>query len=526
MVGSEHADTAGPSVARTWPLGAPGVTSSPSASKPVSHLLAFLGLLGFILLPAAIVMQIPPQLLVISAALLGLLVLAVRPDAATLLVVAVTYSNAAVVAVRFHDVPFALAAGTVGLLAAPLAYFLLIRRESFVIPSAVPWILAYLLVQLVSTLFAKDSASASEALGVFITEGLLLYLLIVNAVRTERMVVVIVWILLVVAAGLSLISIHQELTGNLTGDYFGFGQRGGDSTGLLPGEEFRSRIAGPVDGPNRYAQILVLVLPLAFAVVWARFSRVASLAAIVCAGLISIAIALTLSRGAAVGFALVVAVMFALRYIRFRYLALIPLAVIALLVAVPQYGERLASLDAVPGIASEAEEADGSIRSRLTEMVAAALVFVDHPIIGVGPDQFQAYYPEYADKFGLRVKEEEREAHNLYVGIASDSGLLGLTAFFGAVIVTLRQLARLRSQLIGIRPQLAHLAAGFMLSIVAYLTTGIFLHLAMERYLWLLMALGAAVWVIGQQYLPSPADGGRDGVEPGAFAVAPNSARA
>ena len=124
------------------------------------------------------------------------------------------------------------------------------------------------------------------------------------------------------------------------------------------------------------------------------------------------------------------------------------------------------------------------------------------------------------------MKEEEREAHNLYVGIASDSGLLGLTAFFGAVIVTLRQLAGLRSQLIGIRPQLAHLAAGFMLAIVAYLTTGIFLHLAMERYLWLLLALGAAVWVIGQQYLPTPADGARQRVEGGSLVVEPTSARA
>ena len=45
-----------------------------------------------------------------------------------------------------------------------------------------------------------------------------------------------------------------------------------------------------------------------------------------------------------------------------------------------------------------------------------------------------------------------------------------------------------------------------MLSIVAYLTTGIFLHLAMERYLWLMMAMGAAVWVIGQQYVENPVD--------------------
>ena len=71
----------------------PGVAPDPGAGLSATHLVAFVGLLGLILIPAAIVMQIPPQLLVVCVAFLGLVVLAVRPDAATLLVVAVTYSK-------------------------------------------------------------------------------------------------------------------------------------------------------------------------------------------------------------------------------------------------------------------------------------------------------------------------------------------------------------------------------------------------------------------------------------------------
>jgi len=467
-----------------------------AGERPAASLLVFVTLLLVALVPAAAVMEVPAPILGSVAGLLGLVVLALRPDVATLMVVAIVYSNAAAVAVRVHDVPFTLAAGSTGLLTVPLAYYLLVRRERLIIPRAVPWILGYLLVQLVSTMLSRDSASASQAVGIFVTEGLLLYLLIVNTVRTERMALAVVCVLLAVGAVLGALSLHQQLTQSFSDGYLGFAQAGGDPTG----EVAQSRTGGPFEEANRYAQILVLLLPLVFAIVWGRYSRRATLLAIASGAFISIAVALTLSRGAAVGFAMVLVLMFVLRYIRPRHIAVVAVAVIALFFAVPQYGTRLESLQSVPGVAGEGVEADGSIRSRITEMIAAALVFVDHPLIGVGPDQFPSYYIDYAEDFGLRVKARDREAHNLYVGIASDTGVLGSIFFFGAIAVTIRDLARTRSRLLRVRPQLAHLAAGFMLAIVAYLTTGIFLHLAFERYLWVMMALGAAVSLIGSRY--------------------------
>lgn len=469
--------------------------------RPVAPLVLSIALLLVALVPAAAVLEVPTPLLAALAGGLGLIVLFVRPDYATLVVVAIVYSNAAVVAVRFHGVPFFLAAASVFLLFVPLGYYLLVRREPLVIPRAVPWILGYLLVMMASTVFARNTSNAADGLFIFITEGLLLYILIVNSVRDERILLRIVWVLLAVGALLGGLTIHQEVTGNLSNDYLGFAQTGGDGSGLLPGESFRQRPAGPLDGPNRYAQVLVLLVPLVFAVLWGRFSKLASIAALVAGALMCVAIALTLSRGAAVGLALVIAVMFALRYVRLRYLLLVPVAAVALLITVPQYGQRLESLETVPGIADEGVRADGSVRSRLTEMAAAILVFTEHPIIGVGPDEFQSYYMEYAEEFGLRVKRDERAAHNLYLGIAADFGLLGTIFFFGAIAVTMRDLMRTRAQLLRHDPRLAHLAGAFLLVLVGYLSTGIFLHLAMERYLWLMMALAATITVLGARKL-------------------------
>ncbi len=465
-------------------------------ARPTNLLFTSSVLLLAVLVPAAAVMKIPPGILAVAVGLLGLVMLSLKPDAATLLVVAIVYSNAAVVAVRVHDVPFALAAGSTGLLLIPIAYFLLVRRQPLLIPPAMPWALGYLGVLLVSSLLSRDSASSAEAVGIFVTEGLLLYLLVVNAVRTERMLVAIVWVLLGVGAILGTISIHQEVTQSFRDDYLGFAQVGGiGEEDFLTGAG-ASRTAGPLGQANRYAQVMVLLLPLAFAVVWARFSRRSTALAVAAGILITIGAALTLSRGAAVGFALVIATMLLLRYLRWRNLLFMAIALVLLLVMLPQYGSRLATLERLPGIAEEGVEADGSVRSRITETIAAALVFVDHPLIGVGPGQFPTYYIGYAEEFGLRVRAEDREAHNLYFGIASDVGILGSICFFGAIWVTIRDLARTRKRLISTHPRLAHIAAGFMLAIVAYLTTGIFLHLAFERYLWLMLALGAATSLI------------------------------
>ena len=76
--------------------------------------------------------------------------------------------------------------------------------------------------------------------------------------------------------------------------------------------------------------------------------------------------------------------------------------------------------------------------------------------------------------------------------IAAETGILGLTAFLGAVIATLIQLARARASALPSRPDLAAMAAGFMLAIVAYLASGLFLHLSYARYFWLILALAGA----------------------------------
>jgi O-antigen ligase len=442
------------------------------------------------------------QPLIAVAGLVGLLLAlaaTIRPEVATLVVVFLLYSNAAVVLVTRFGAPLLIGAIVPMILVVPLGYELLIKREKVVVTPAFPWIVVYFLVQILGTLFARDVPAAAGELLNFVVEGLGLYLLVINVVRTPSAMRHVIWTLLAVGAFLGGLSVFQAATGTYASDYFGFAQS--DATndlGIKVGGDI-ARLAGPIGEKNRYAQIMLMLVPLALFQGWSERRRLLRLVAYGVAVLVSGAVILTFSRGAAVGFVLVIVLMTLLRYVKLYQLAAVGLVIAGLLIAVPQYADRLATLYAVVGAVTDSESAiaaDNSVLSRATENLAALNVFSDHPIVGVGPGQFSSYYREYADDIAISVKAEDRQAHNLYLSTAAETGALGVVCFLAILGITLWQLALARRRWLGRRRDLTNMVTGFALSLVTYMTTGIFLHLSYIRYFWLIMALAGAAAVM------------------------------
>jgi O-antigen ligase len=437
--------------------------------------------------------------LALGSAIAGLAaaVVAVRPDAAALLVVGLIYSNAPVVMVSFHDLPVALAAAVPAILAAPLAYDLLVRRQPIVVTPALPWIVGYFVVEVLATIFARDIIGATSGLQTIAIEGIALYVLLTNTIRTPAILRGVVWTLLAVGAVVASISVYQYLTGTFGNNYFGFAQTESSVTGLTStGVE---RLAGPIGEKNRYAQIMLMLVPIGFMAFVAERRWILRAAALVSAGLCAMAMALTFSRGAAVAAGVVLLAMVVLRYIRLRYLVAAVGIAAVVLVAVPQYADRVLTLGSVSALFSDeavGSSADNSLLSRATENLTAINVFADHPLVGVGPGQFSEYYRQYSDEIGLSVRAQDREAHNLYLGLAAEAGAIGLGAFLVAVVVSLVGLARARRAALATRPDLAALATGFLLSIVAYLASGVFLHLSYARYFWMMLALAGVAAIV------------------------------
>ena len=462
----------------------------------------FLGILMSLAL-AFLIAQFDAVLALGAVVLLGLLILMVAfPEIGTIIVIFVLYTNMAGIAVNRYGIPAEIGKSFSLILGLPLVSYLIVQRQKLVIDRTFLLMLVFLGALLVSSLVAVDLNLALDEIIEYLVEGLALYLLLINVIRKYVTLKRVIWTLILAASMLGSFTTYQELTNSYDQEFGGLAPRHSleESGTVAEDEDIQlNRAGGPVDGnPNRYAQILMVIFPLALFRVWAERSIWLRALALGASILIISGILLTYSRGAFVTLVLVLLVMTFLRYIRLHQI-LISVGALVLLVSMvaPGYLYRLDSLRGVQGlISSEAEaEPDYVTRSRVTEMLAALNVFLDHPIIGVGPGQYTPYYSidyQLDPEIALRYIPKTRRAHTLYFELGAETGAIGLGTFLAILLLIMFRLWRTRRRWIQTRVDRANIATALLLSIFGYLGTAIFLHLSYQRYFWLLVALTTA----------------------------------
>ena len=483
--------------------GLPGARRAKNAPTPLDPLLRRFAILGALLLLACLWLAARGDYLFLLAPVAlvgGGWVLLRRPDVATPVFAFLLYINASAVAVQVHGIPMVVAAAVPGILLVPIFRDLVLRRQKLVVTSALPLVVAILAVQLVGALNAIRPDDAMADLGTTVLEGFVLYLLVTNAIRTLPVLRQVLWSLIAAGAFMGAIVGYQHLTGSYDNDFWGFARVDESGMGFVvdqASEARQSRVGGPLAAPNRFAQIMVVLIPIALLQIQVSRSRSAKLAAALSVALIMVGFSLGFSRGAAVGLGATFLVMIAMGHVNLRQLVAAGFGLFAMVLVVPEYAIRLASLGKIADLATQAGgsdlgEADSSTQGRITEMVAGVLIFADHPLIGVGPAMYPEHYPAYARVAGGRVRPNTREAHSLPLHVAAEHGLIGLAVFGGIFLVTMRDLLRARRRLRESRPDLSRLASGVFLGVVAFLGTGVFLHASFIRYQWFLLAVAAS----------------------------------
>lgn len=482
------------------------------------------GMILLVLLLAAAGLGLSVALTRSATPILGLVALVIGsaallwPRAASVVFAFLLYMNVPVIAIGFYGVPAQVAAALIGLLAVPAAVRIA-RGEAILLPTVFGSMLAYLAVLLASSALSVNPHAATEWTLIYVTEGIVLVVLLVNAVRTTGELRACIWAILLAGAVMGALSVVQETTGDYDNNYGGFAQI--HETGFtvekdISGKEVRPRLTGPVGEQNRYAQVLVVLVPLAFLQMRSAVGRGARTIAAVAGVLIAAGVLLTYSRMGLLALVGGIVLLAVWRYIRWRHLVLLgAVGVVAVLAVAPDWSVRLQSFVGIGEVLSQSPaDADGAILGRLTANVGAWRTFVDHPILGVGPDLFRLEYSgEYSLNTGLRdySASSARQAHNLYVHLAADTGILGLGAFLAIVGGTLVQLFRLRPRLRE-DDEAGHLmVTGLAAALLVYLGSAVFLHMAYERYFWLLVGLAAAAILI---YRDRPRDGSPIGYRP------------
>ena len=482
---------------------------SPPGSRfaPLLRALLFVAALGCAALVGLAFLR-SPAIGALLALGLGLCGLALRyPDVATYAVLFLLYSNLPGVGVAFHGVPKPLAAAFPLLLAVPLVRDLLVRRQPLVLTPALFLLVLLLVVEALGAAFSIDPGKSFESVTTFAVEGVALYLLMTNVLRSKQVLRGATWTLVAAGIVMSVVPLFQQFTGTFERNYGGLAQVDGLGFETTEGgeegapSERQARLAGPIGEKNRYAQVMLVLVPIALSRVF-RARGLLKLFALGASASIALGFVLAFSRGGAIGMLCMLGVAIGLRLIDMRKALFAAAGMGLLLMAMPQYWKRLETIATTVQVLesdSSAAAADGATRRRITEMMAAVRVFVDHPVIGVGPGLFKEYSEEYGNQDALRRIEGGRRAHSLYLELAAETGGLGLGLVLATLLVTFVGLAGARRLNLEADPELADLATTYLLALVCYCSTGVFLHLSYMRYFYVVLALGGAVAHVGYE---------------------------
>lgn len=346
----------------------------------------------------------------------------------------------------------------------------------------------YAAVALTSLLVASDFAAGrleAENLlkdaAVAVTAGLLL--------RQTAMLRRVVWVMITGGAMLAVLTAFQYLTGSFDTSFGGFGQTAVQN---IVGGVDDVRISGPIGDPNFYAQLLVMLIPLALDRALAEPRRSRSLAAWGAVAAMTASIVFTFSRGGVLALGVVVLLMLLRRPAHWRALAALALAAALAVPFLPSgYLDRLTAISQVGTVGSTT---DVSIRGRTAEAGAGWGMFVDHPLTGVGLGNYSGRYQEYARSLGIEVKRVDREPHNMFLEVAAETGLPGLAAFGAMVGGAFWALAAARRRWrAASREAEAGLAYAIGVALVGWLATSAFLHLDFARPFWLLLGIAFAL---------------------------------
>lgn len=314
-------------------------------------------------------------------------------------------------------------------------------------------------------------------------QSLVVFYLVVNALLRPESLKILLTAVILAGVALALWGAAQVLLGVDSAPYVDFA----GNTTLIQGREVRRAVAS-FPSSNVLGGYLAVVLPLALA--WLAqpgLSRLERAAAALAAAVLLLGILLTFARGAWLTAVLVLVGAAWLLAPRGRARWLVPAAVLVLaLLALAPFYSRLLDLF--------------STGERVTIWGNTLRILADERFLGVGLRNFPDVYLE-------RYGDPRFNAHNLYLQIAVELGLLGLLAFLSAAALWLLRVVRTGRAAAdpGDRLLLLGLAGSVAALLVHGTVEAVWAWEPFAELVWLLLGLGlvASLWAA-----PRDASGG------------------
>ena len=351
--------------------------------------------------------------------------------------------------------------------------------------SIVALLAMFSLLSIASALQARDQTLAYDAL-ISMAKFVMPFMIGVTLLDSEKKTRTMMWIIVLAQGYVGFEMNLMYLKGyNVAGDGFG----GMDN--------------------NCFGVALVSTLGPALALALGTKKWWEKLLAAAAAALIMHTTLLTYSRGAMVGMLIVGVTAFVVMPKRPRFIAAL---IVASLLTVRLVGPQLAARYAT-AFADEADR-DSSAESRLDLWADCLRLAVQHPLLGVGPGNFQAYAAELG-------WSEGKQAHSTWMQTMAENGFPGvavLLLFFLLPIAKLWRFARAKMNDAN-RYQVA-VATGVIMCVVGFIVTGQFVSLGGLEIPYYAVMIG--IGLLNQPAITAAAAPAR---VPGAATVRPSAGR-
>lgn len=336
-------------------------------------------------------------------------------------------------------------------------------------PREVNMVLLIGLAALLSIPMAIDPGEAWKEFSELVIKTVLIFIVIVNVVRTEGRMRLLWFLILGVSIYLSI---------NVISDY----QSGVFKIGAA--ETNTQRVAGVIkglfDNSNDLALHLVTIIPIAFALGIEKKGLLRKLVYFPITLLMVAAVIITFSRG---GFLGLIAMTLVLarklsRRNKSAALATVVLGVIFFFAVAPAtYSGRLAT------IFDSASDITGSSSQRTQVLKRSVLVALRYPLFGVGVGNFH------------HKSFQELGTHNAYTQVAAETGIAAMVCYIIFLVHPLRKLRMIEREMYerNESSRYYYLSIGLQASLVGYMVASFFAAVAYQWYVYYLVGYAIAL---------------------------------
>jgi O-antigen ligase len=235
----------------------------------------------------------------------------------------------------------------------------------------------------------------------------------VNTIKTRQQLYALVALLVLSTTIISLYGLYQLKT-------VGASSEAWVDTTLF--EDIKARVGSTFENPNVLGEYLVLIIPVAIAMLWGQKGWITKLLTLGLTAIMLVCLVYTYSRGAYIGLMLAFALFAVLRDRRFVILGVIGLLLLPFILP-PSVINRFTSIGNL---------SDTSSSYRISVWLGSLKLVQDYwpSGIGLGLEPFKLIYPKYSLNAAYA-----HHSHNIYLQLLIENGIAGFTVFVSMMVV-------------------------------------------------------------------------------------------